>query len=145
MSTAEPTTLTTHQKAVIFGAVSAVLVLIFGAGLLLREYAPGNVGNGFLQGAAVGLLAAGVMFWRVWRAPEKATTFERAFTQSGDERDDALLTRALAVMGLGAFTLTGIAAIVIILGAHTAMVLFFLLVAQLLVGVIAYAVFSRRS
>lgn len=142
MSTSETSA---QKKAGALVAVTAILVAIVGIGLLLQEYGPGNMGNGFLQGAGVGLLGAGVMFWRVWRRPESTTSFERAFTSSGDERDDALLTQTLAVMGLAAVLLTGAAAVAIGLGVHAPMVAFFLLVSQLAVGVVAYAVIARRN
>ncbi|OMQ14621.1 hypothetical protein A7K94_0215295 [Modestobacter sp. VKM Ac-2676] len=129
--------------ALLVGAVA--LALVIGVGLLLREHGPGNMGNGFLQGGAVGLLLAGVMVWRVSRRQSRATTFERAWTQTGDERDDAVLTRALAVVGLLAFPLTGIATVAIALGALTEMVLFGLLVAEVAVGAVAFVVISRRS
>ena len=137
--------LTARQKTATLLGVMTLLVLIVGVGLLLQEYGPGNMGTGFLQGGAVGLVIFGVIIWRVSRNPEKASTFERAFTSSGDERDDALLTRALAVLGLAAFPLTGAAAVAIGLGAEVPMILFFLLVAQLAVGAVAYVVISRRS
>ena len=137
--------LTARQKTATLLGVTTLLVLIVGVGLLLQEYGPGNMGTGFLQGGAVGLVIFGVIIWRVSRNPEKASTFERAFTSSGDERDDALLTRALAVLGLAAFPLTGAAAVAIGLGAEVPMILFFLLVAQLAVGAVAYVVISRRS
>lgn len=137
--------LTARQRTATVLGLMVLLAAVVGIGLLLQEHGPGNMGTGFLQGAAVGLVAFGVVIWRVSRAPEKASTFERAFTGSGDERDDALLTRALAVLGLAAFPLTGAAAVAIGLGADVAMVLFFLLVAQATVGVAAYVVISRRS
>ncbi|WP_131103301.1 hypothetical protein [Ornithinimicrobium sufpigmenti] len=137
--------LTARQKTGAFLGVGLLLALVIGVGLLLREYGPGNMGTGFLQGAAVGLVLAGVALWRVSRAPDKASTFERAFTSAGDERDDALLTRSLAVLGLAAFPLTGAAAVAIGLGAEVMMIIFFLLIAQLTVGAVAYVVISRRS
>lgn len=142
MSTRE---LTLSQKAGAGLAVMTMLVLVVGAGLLLQEYGPGNMGTGFLQGAALALVASLVMFWRVARRPHRATTFERAFTQTGDERDDAMFTQALAVLGLVAFPLTGVAAVAIGLGSPVSMTLFLLLVAQLVVGATAYVVISRRG
>lgn len=103
------------------------------------------MGIGLLQGAGVGLVACAIVGWRITRHPERATTFERAFTQAGDERDDALLTRSLAVLGLAALPLTGVAAIAIGFGADVAMILFFLLMAQFAVGAIAFAVIARRT
>lgn len=133
------------KKAVVLLVLAGALVLIIGTGLLLREHGPGNMGTGFLVGAAVGVLGLAVMAWRVHRSPESATTFERAFTQHGDERDDAVLTRALAVLGLLAVPLTGAAAIAIGLGAEVAMIIFFLLVAQMLAGTVAFVVIARRA
>ncbi|WP_369130839.1 hypothetical protein [Modestobacter roseus] len=123
------------------GAVT--LTAVVGTGLLLREHGPGNMGNGLLQGGAVGLVLAGVMIWRVSRG--RASTFERAWTLTGDEREDAVLTRALAVVGLLAFPLTAVATIAIALGALTEMVLFLLLVTEVAVGAVAFLVISRRS
>ena len=137
--------LTARQKATTVLGLMMLLAVVVGGGLLLQEHAPGNMGTGFLQGAAVGLVVFGVVLWRVSRAPEKASSFERAFTSAGDERDDMLLTRALAVLGLLAFPLTGAAAVLIGLGLDTMMILFFLLVAQVLVATVSYVVISRRS
>lgn len=137
--------LTARQKTGALLGVGLLLAVVIGVGLLLREHGPGNMGTGFLQGAAVGLVLAGVALWRVSRAPDQASTFERAFTSTGDERDDALLTRSLAVLGLAAFPLTGAAAIAIGLGAEVMMTIFFLLIAQLAVGAVAYVMISRRS
>jgi hypothetical protein len=123
----------------------AVLALLVAVGLLLREHGPGNMGNGFLQGAAVGLVGVGVMFWRLAKHPGSTTTFERAWSQTGDERDDMVLTRALAVLGLLAFPLTGAAGIAMALGAEVEMIVALLLFAEVAVGAIAFAVINRRS
>ncbi|MGY1631968.1 hypothetical protein ACI784_09735 [Geodermatophilus sp. SYSU D01186] len=133
------------QTALALGAVLAAVALLIAVGLLLQEYGPGNTGLGFLQGAAVALVAVAVMAWRVRRRPGSATSFERAWTQTGDERDDALLTRALAVLGLLALPLTGVAALAIGLGARVEVVLALLLFAEVAVGATAFAVVSRRS
>ncbi|WP_326552243.1 hypothetical protein [Micromonospora sp. NBC_01813] len=149
MSTEEPTTKTeerTNRQTLIFlGIFPAVLALIVATGLLLREHAPGNMGTGFLVGAAVGLVGTLVGAWRLTKRPERTTTFERAWTQTGDERDDAVLTRALAALGLLAIPLTGIAGIAIGLGAAVEMTLALLLLAQVVVGAIAFTVINRRS
>ncbi|QDO88555.1 hypothetical protein FNH13_09560 [Ornithinimicrobium ciconiae] len=141
MSTTE---LTGRQKAIALLVMMLALGAIIVVGLLLREYGPGNMGTGFLQGAAVGVIGVAIVAWRVTRSPDRATSFERAFTQQGDERDDVVLTRALAVLGLLAFPLTGAAAVAIGLGASVEMVLALLLIGQVLVGAVAYAVQSRR-
>jgi hypothetical protein len=137
--------LTARQRGAVVLVLLGALALLAGTGLLLQEHAPGNMGTGFLQGAAVAAVAAAAMAWRVSSRPGSATTFERAWTQSGDERDDAVLTRALAVLGLLAVPLTGVAAIAIALGALVEMVLTLLLVAEVAVGAVAFAVISRRS
>lgn len=137
--------MTGKQKATLAGFTVATLALVIVIGLLLRERGPGNMGNGFLQGAAVGLVLAGIGLWRALRRPESATIFERAWTQTGDERDDAVLTRALAVLGLLAFPLTAAAGIAIGLGAQVEMVLALLLFAEIGVGAVAFAVINRQS
>lgn len=121
---------------------TAVLIVV---GLLLNEHGPGNMGTGLLIGGAIGLLGAVVLWWRVIRRRGSATTFERAWTQTGDERDDTVLTHALAVLGLLALPLTGAAAIAIAFEAAVDMVLALLLFAEIMVGVVAFAVASRRN
>ena len=142
MSADQPSAKQVATFLLFFGATLAIVLTV---GLLLREHGPGNMGDGLLQGAAFGLVVAAVMSWRVLRRPERATTFERAWTQTGDERDDAVLTRALAVLGLAAFPLTATAAIAIAFGASVEMCLALLLFAQLGVGAVSFGIIARRS
>jgi drug/metabolite transporter (DMT)-like permease len=135
----------TVQKAGVAVAVLAGLAAVIVTGLLLREYGPGNMGIGLLAGAAIGLAGAGIGTWRVSRRPDGATTFERAWTKTGDERDDAVLTRALAVLGLLSFPLTAVAAIAVGFGTPVEMALALLLFAEIGVGAAAFAVVNRRS
>ncbi|MEU2664676.1 hypothetical protein ACLQ20_09860 [Micromonospora sp. DT46] len=136
---------TDKRRALALGVGMAIVALLIAVGLLLREHAPGNMGVGFLLGAAVGLIGAAVMAWRLSRRPDRTTAFERAWSQSGDERDDAVLTRALAVLGLLALPLTGAAGIAIGLGAAVEMMLALLILTEVLVGATAFAVINRRS
>ncbi|MGC4790616.1 hypothetical protein ACLQ22_22655 [Micromonospora sp. DT178] len=136
---------TDRRRALALGVGMAIVALLIAVGLLLREHAPGNMGVGFLLGAAVGLIGVAVMAWRLSRRPDRTTAFERAWSQSGDERDDAVLTRALAVLGLLALPLTGAAGIAIGLGAAVEMMLALLILAEILVGATAFAVINRRS
>jgi len=142
MWTDRPTAKQLATFLLVFGGTLAVVLTL---GLLLREHGPGNMGNGLLQGAAFGLVLAAVMGWRLVRRPERVTTFERAWSQTGDERDDAVLTRALAVLGLASFPLTATAAIAVAFGASVEMCLALLLFAELGVGALAFAVVNRRS
>lgn len=142
MSTDRPSAKQIATFLLVFGTALAVIVTV---GLLLREHGPGNMGNGLLQGAAFGLVLVAIMGWRVLKRPERVTTFERAWTQTGDERDDAVLTRALAVLGLASFPLTAVAAISIAFGASVEMCLALLLFAEIGVGALAFAVIARRS
>src|SRR5690349_19104938 len=73
----------TLRKLAVAGILLAVVALVVTVGLLLREHAPGNMGVGFLQGAAVGLLVFLLMVWRLSKRPDRATTFERAWSQTG--------------------------------------------------------------
>ena len=139
------TELTLKQKAFAVGLFLIAIAVLVTAGLLLREYAPGNMGNGFLGGAGLAVVASAVALWRVVRRPESASTFERGWTQSGDERDDAVLTRALAVLGLLSLPTTGAAAIAIALGTGTAPTLGILMFVQIGVFVAAFVVINRRS
>ncbi|RMB61545.1 hypothetical protein [Tessaracoccus antarcticus] len=137
--------MTSRQKAIMLMMAAVGLTILVGVGLLLRERAPGNMGNGFLVGAGVAIVAALIMGWRATRSPSAATSFERAWTSLGDERDDAVLTKALAFLGVLALPLTGVAALAIGLGADVPMVLVFLMTAEALAGIIAFAVTLRRN
>lgn len=134
-----------RRRTALLLALAVVTTLVVVAGLLLRQYAPGNMGNGFLAGALVASVGASLAVWRSTTRPQAATTIERAFTQTGDERDDAVLTRALAVLGVCAVPLTGVAAIAIALDASYAVVMALLLFGQLAIGVTAFVVINRRS
>lgn len=140
MSTSSPARLRLSAALV----VAVGIVAIVPGGLYLREHAPGNMGNGFLVGGLLALAAFCLVLYRLARHPERATTAERAWTQQGDERDDAVLTSSLAVVGMSALPLTGAATIALALGRDTAMVMALLLVAELLVGVVAFVVQTRR-
>ena len=142
MSTDRPSAQQIATFLLVFGGTLAVVLTV---GLLLREHGPGNMGNGLLLGAAVGLVVAAVMGLRLVRRPERVTTFERAWSQTGDERDDAVLTRSLAVLGLASFPLTAAAAIAIAFGASVEMCLALLLFAEIGVGAAAFVVIDRRS
>ena len=142
MSTTETTT---RRTGLVLLLMAVGLTVVVGIGLLLQEYAPGNMGTGFLSGAGVAIVAVLIMAWRVTRAGSDATSFERAWTSHGDERDDAVLTRALAVLGLLSLPLTSAAVIAIGLGADVSMVLFLLMAAELMTGVIAFVVTTRRN
>lgn len=138
------TKLTAAQRAVAAVVAATTLTLIVVVGMVLREHGPGNMGTGFLQGALVGVVAFAVMAVRAARRPERATTFERAWTQQGDERDDAVLTRALAVVGISAFPATAFAGVAMALGAPVEVVVTLLLGTEIAVFAVAFAVVSRR-
>lgn len=137
--------MTSTQKIRMTVLMVVGMTVLIVTGLLLQRYGPGNMGLGMLAGGAVGLAAAGVAVWRVARRPGSATTFERAWTQTGDERDSAVLTRSLAVLGLAAFPLTAVAAVAIGFGALVEMMLALLLFAEIAVGAVAFVVINRRS
>lgn len=134
-----------RRLVLVAGAATVSLGVLLAVGLLLRAYGPGNIGNGFLVGAGLAIVASAVAGLRLWRSPERTTTAERALLRAGDERDDAVLTRSLALLGILALPLTGVAAIAIALGAPVDMSLALLLVAQLSVAVLAFVMHDRRG
>lgn len=142
MSTTEKTT---RHKSLVLLLMAIGLTLVVGTGLLLQEHGPGNMGLGFLSGAGVAVVAVLIMTWRVTKTPSISTTFERAWTTQGDERDDVVLTKALSVLGLLSLPLTSVAGIAIGLGADVAMVVLLLITAELLTGIIAFTVTARRN
>lgn len=134
-----------RRNAVALSVLAVVLVLMSVVVVLLREHAPGNMVPGFIIGLGIGIAGALVMAWRVLRRPDRASTFERAWTQTGDEREDALLTRALAVVGLLSLPLVGIGTLTIGFGAEAPMVMTLLLGALAVTGLLSFAVFNHRS
>jgi hypothetical protein len=142
MSRAESTS--ARWRAATLAGLAGGLVVVVVGGILLREHGPGSMGNGFLGGGLLAVAGAGLASWRAASRPATATTFERSFTQSGDERDDLVLTHALAVLGLCSLPATGVAAVAISLGAGPSMVMALLLVAQLAIGAAAFAIANHR-
>lgn len=132
-----------HLVGASLGLAIGLVALVTGA-LVLREHGPGNMWAGYLAGATLALLAAGVAFWRTWRRPAQATTAERVFTASADERDRAILHRAAATLGGVALPLTGAAAVLLALGVEPAPVIGSLLWTELVVFVAAFAVANRK-
>ncbi len=136
---------TNRTKAITIAAFLTLTVVIVTVGVVLREHGPGNMGNGFLTGAGIGGVALLVVGWRISRRPERVSTFERAWTQTGDERDDAILTRAFAVLGFSAVPLTVVTTILLSLGVPMAPVLALLNFALIGVFAVAFAVIARRG
>ncbi|MDQ0736849.1 hypothetical protein [Arthrobacter agilis] len=137
--------LSAKRTAIAAGILLLVLGLVVVAVLLLKEHAPGNMVPGFMVGLGIGGAGALVMAWRVIRRPRQASTFERAWTQTGDERDDSILTRSLAHVGLASLPLAGAATLAMGFGAEAPMVMTLLMGALLLIGASSFAVLTRRS
>lgn len=133
------------SKPLALAILLSLLALIITTGLLLQEYGPGNMGLGLLVGGGVTILALGIALWRLTYRPASTTTLERAWTQHGDERDDAVLTRALAVVGLSAPLLTAAATIVIALDGPLLPTLAILNFAFIAVFAITFAWVNKRS
>lgn len=140
-----PDVTTGTQKAVAGVGFAAVVGALLAVGLVLREHGPGNMGNGMLVGAGIGLVGVVVVLARLVLRPDRTTTFERAWTQTGDERDDAVLTRALAVLGLLSLPLTGATAVAVALGVEPEMALALLLFSLIGILAAAFTLIHRRS
>lgn len=137
---------TASTRATVTGAaigLSIGLVALVTGALVLRAYGPGNMWAGYVTGASLVLLAAGIAFWRTWRRPASTTTAERAFTPAADERDRRVLSSASATLGGFSLPLTGVATVVIAVGADPAPVLGILLWVLLAVFVIAFVRANR--
>lgn len=127
--------------AVVLGTLA---VLVAAAALALDRWGPGNMGRGFAVGAAIGATLGAIAIWRGHRRPESATTGDRLFAGTGDERDQAVATRALAALGLAALPLTFVAAGALAFGAPADATAFFLIVGQVVVLLGAFARQARR-
>ncbi|HET8614631.1 MAG TPA: hypothetical protein VFL94_03825 [Actinomycetales bacterium] len=121
------------------------LVVVVTLGLVLRRWGPGNMGNGVLQGGFVTILLFAVAAWRTSRRPDRTLTAERALTGAGDERDDAVMTRSAAFVGVLALPLTGLATVALALEAPTEIVMTILLWTELILAVASFVFYSRRA
>ena len=137
--------LSAKRTVLVVGIMLIVLGLVVIAVVALRQDAPGTMVPGFLVGLGVSLVGALVMVWRVTRRPDQASTFERAWTQTGDEREDTILTRALAVVGLISLPSIGIATLAMGFGAEVPMVMTLLMGTLFLTGASSFAVLNHRS
>ena len=133
-----------HVAAIVTAALLAIAGIVT-LGMFLREYGPGNMGNGFFAGAGIAIAAFAIAWWRAVRHPGSATTLERGWTMTGDERDDAVLTRALAVVGICAVPMVAAATIILSVGGPLEPVLAITNFALIAVFAIAFAVINRRS
>lgn len=133
-----------RRAAVVLGLAAGAAVII-PLGLLVRELGPGNMGNGMLAGGALALLGFGLAAWRVWYRPDSSSSLDRSIVGSGDERDEVVLTSALAVLGVTALPAAGLAAVAIALGLRTDVVMAVLVFAQAAILVAAYLFQLRRA
>lgn len=125
--------------------MAAGLVAVITVGLVLRRWGPGNMGNGALTGGLVTLGLLALAAWRTSKRPERVLTAERALTGAGDERDDVVLTKSAAFLGVLALPLTAVAAVGMALGAATDMVMAVLLWTELLIACVSFAVINGRT
>ncbi len=137
--------LSAKHVAVIVTAALLTIAGIVTLGMFLREHGPGNMGNGFFAGAGLGIAALAIAWWRAVRHPSSATTLERGWTMTGDERDDAVLTRALAVVGICAVPMVAAATIILSVGGPLEPVLAMTNFALIAVFAVAFAVINRRN
>lgn len=129
------------RLALFIGFAVAIVVLVAG-GLVLRAYGPGNMGNGFMAGGGVALVAVAIAGVRVMAG--RGSTFERAYTQMGDERDDLVLTRALAVVGITSIPLVAAGLVVVAIGLDPIITIGVLFAVLLAVAALSFVVINRR-
>lgn len=139
MSTDQRKLVLTSSVGLLTGA--AILVPLV---LLLNRYGPGDMGRGAAVGGGIALAGFAVAAWRAMRRPESTTSLDRAFTRTGDERDDAVLTAALAVVGIVSLPASAIATAAVAVGAPALPTLTILLYTLLAVAIVAYVVQARR-
>lgn len=123
---------------------AAGLALLVSLGVVLHQYGPGRMWLGYLGGVALAVAAFVVAGWRVRRSPDRATPLERALVHAGDERDDDVLTRSLAVVGIVAMPATAVATVIMAAGAPAVAVSGVLVWGLLMLLGVAFAVINRR-
>lgn len=122
----------------------AAFVLVTGT-LLLMSYGPGNMGRGFAVGGSLALAGFTFALWRAARRPQNASSFERVFTQTGDERDNMVATQAFAVVGVVSIIATSFATVAVAIGAPADIVFVILIYLLLAAAVISFLVALRRN
>lgn len=127
--------------SILAGAVAVIAVF-----LALNGRSPGNMAGGALAGGATVLVAAAVGRWRAVRRADKAGSTARWLGAVPDERDDDVLTRALAVVGYVAVMASCLAVVLVAATSWEPLAIVGALPALLLVTlVVSFAVINRRS
>lgn len=144
-TTSDPTRPRTARLTLAVTLGAATLALVVGGVLVLDRWGPGNMGRGFAVGALIGLGLAGLALWRGLRRPARATSGDRLFSGTADERDRTIATRAFAVLGITALPVAVVVTLALALGAPADATTFLMLVTLLAVLVGAFARTSRRS
>lgn len=150
MTTAETTTPATRARWTgatrpLLATLAAVgLALIVTLGVVLHQYGPGRMWLGYLVGVALAIATFAVASWRVRRHPDRAMPMERVLVHAGDERDDDVLTRALAVVGIVAMPATAVATVIIAAGAPAVAVSGGLVWGLLVLLGVTFAVINRH-
>lgn len=122
----------------------AGLVAIVGGYALLEPRVPGNVASGFLTGGLTVLLLTVVQRWRVRRRSAGGPAARWAAGEP-DERDDRILTRALAVVGYVGILAASAGVVAMFAGIDAAVLLGALPAVLIVTLVISFVVFSRQS
>lgn len=136
---------TSQAKVLWTVTIFVTAAVVASLGMILTAHGPGNMGYGVLAGGGGMLLALVVALIRVYRRPDSATTLERAWTHTGDERDSRVLTQALALVGLCSPVLVAGASIGLALGAPVAPVVAILNIALVVVFAIGFTRANRRN
>ncbi|GHG50111.1 hypothetical protein GCM10011331_12440 [Flavimobilis marinus] len=123
------------------GAAGAIALF-----LALNGRSPGNMAGGALAGGATVLVAVAIGRWRAVRRADKAGSTARWLGAVPDERDDDVLTRALAVVGYVAVMASCLAVVLVAATSWNPLAIVGALPALLLgTLVISFAVINRRS
>lgn len=144
MPTTRDLTPAQRRAAWVLGLLLALVIVVVGY-LLLEPRTPGNAAEGFLGGGLVVLVLAAVQGLRVRLRPDGAGPATRWSAGVPDERDDRILTRSLAVVGLVAVLLTSATALAFLVGAAPEMLFALQPLALMATLGAAFAVISRRS
>lgn len=130
---------------VVAAIVCCGLAVLVPVAALLHAHGPGRMWLGFVGGGVASLLLGVGAAWRAYRDPLGASVATRAWMHRGDERDDRVLTRSLAVLGLTAMPLTAVATVVVAIGVDAVATLSVLVWTELMILVATFVVVNRRS
>ncbi len=141
MSTKTESSLLVRAISGFLGGAFAIVTLV----LVLHAYGPASMAKGAAAGGAAMMLVFFVALWRAARRPQRASSFERTFAGTPDERDQRVATESAAVVGVAAIPTVSIAAVAVAIGAPTMPTFAILMYFLIALATVSFIITARRN